>query len=304
MCRVILAALLLFGAGVACGRGAVHVVSVRASAGVHEAGLRSAGIDEEVLTGLAWDGLTEAGFKTGQGKRSYRAHLEVVSARRRLTSDGPVAEVAVDLELSPAGANPGAGALLETGLGTTPVLPGAFRAAFRGALWSAVRQASEGLAIALREESKPSEKLILDLRSDDPRVREQAIRILGDRRCGEAVPALVERLGDPEPLLAERAAGALAQIRDPRAVGPLIDYSRRRDDAEVARFARILGDVGGREARGYLQTLESGHPDQRVRAAAREALQDLDEREREQGRLSEKGGPSGPSGADSGRMGR
>jgi len=301
--RRILAALLL-ASSVACSRGAAHVVSLHASPGVHEEGLLAVGIDAEVLEGLAWDGLVEAGFKAGEGPRAYRARLEVVSARRRLTSDGAVAEVAVNLELSPSGATPGGGELLETGVGSTPLIPGALRSAFRGALWSAVRQASLGLSIAVREESKSSERLVGDLRSPDPRVREQAIRILGDRRCREAVFALVERLTDPEPLLAERAAGALAQIHDERAVGPLIDYSRRGDDAEAARFARLLGDIGGSEARGYLQTLESGHLDPRVRAAAREALKDLDEREREQGRLSEKAGLPGPPGADSGRMER
>ena len=86
---------------------------------------------------------------------------------------------------------------------------------------------------------------------------------------------------------------------------PLIDYSRRNDDgAHTARFARIIGDIGGNEARGYLLTLESGHMDPRVRAAAREALQDLEQREREQERLSDKGGSRESRDVDSGRMAR
>jgi hypothetical protein len=90
-------------------------------------------------------------------------------------------------------------------------------------------------------------------------------------------------------------------------VGPLIDYSRRNDDgAHTARFARIVGDIGGSEARGYLQTLESGHIDPRVRAAAREALEDMDERESERGqaRLGDQGGAQESRAVDSGRMGR
>ncbi len=184
---------------------------------------------------------------------------------------------------------------------------GGSRDAWRAALEQAVREASAGLVLALSEEAKPSQKLIHDLRSKDARVREQAIRVLGDRRVVEAVPALIDRLGDPDPLLAERAAGALAQIRDPRAVGPLIDYSRRSDDgAQTARFARIIGDIGGSEARGYLQTLESGHLDPRVRAAAHEALQEMGEREREgnPARLSDEGGGRKSPALDSGRMER
>ena len=49
--------------------------------------------------------------------------------------------------------------------------------------------------------------------------------------------------------------------------------------ALVARVARVVGDIGGEEAQGYLLTLEAGHPDPRVRFAAREALGELATRE-------------------------
>jgi len=45
--------------------------------------------------------------------------------------------------------------------------------------------------------------------------------------------------------------------------------------------ARIIGDIGGREAEGYLLTVEAGHPDSRVRRAAREALGEMRARARE-----------------------
>jgi HEAT repeat protein len=67
--------------------------------------------------------------------------------------------------------------------------------------------------------------------------------------------------------------GALAQIGDARAVGPLIDAAQRGDPGFTARVARVVGDIGGAEAEGYLLTLASGHPDARVRRAAREALE-------------------------------
>jgi histone H3/H4 len=293
----------LSGGLLACGRGTVHVASVGVSAGVYTEALQGVGIDRAALTAAARGGLAAAGFRMGAGPRTYRARLEVVGVRRRALEDGAsLAEIAVRLELSPTaddrpGAREGArkgrsGPVLETGVGSIRVPAGGTGDAWGKALGAAVAEASRGLAQALTEEAKPVEKLVRDLGAGEPRVREQAIRVLGDRRSRAAVPALIERLADPDPLLAERAAGALAQIRDPRAVGPLIDYSRRDDDAgRTARFARIIGDVGGDEARGYLLTLESGHLDPRVRAAAREALQDMAEREGEQGpeRWSEQG---------------
>ena len=82
---------------------------------------------------------------------------------------------------------------------------------------------------------------------------------------------------------------ALARIGDRRAVAPIIDFSLRLDDGRhTARYARIVGDIGGGEARGYLLTLESGHVDPEVRAAAREAVAELEAREREAARVAEK----------------
>jgi HEAT repeat protein len=64
-------------------------------------------------------------------------------------------------------------------------------------------------------------------------------------------------------------------------VPPLIELSRSGDPALTARVARIIGDIGGPEAEGYLLTLEAGHPDPRVRTAAREALEELAARARD-----------------------
>jgi HEAT repeat protein len=68
--------------------------------------------------------------------------------------------------------------------------------------------------------------------------------------------------------------GALAQIGDPRAVGPIIDLARRREGPFVAQMVRIIGDIGGAEAEAYLETMMAGHPDPAVALAAREALRD------------------------------
>jgi hypothetical protein len=46
----------------------------------------------------------------------------------------------------------------------------------------------------------------------------------------------------------------------------------------VANLARILGDIGGPDARAWLLTMTSGHPDEVVRGAAREALAEMSAR--------------------------
>jgi antitoxin (DNA-binding transcriptional repressor) of toxin-antitoxin stability system len=289
-----------------CGRGAVHVASVRVAPGPYAEQLSAIGLGNAALADATRDGLVAAGFRMGEGKRTYRARLEVIAFRagRGHVSGAPTAEIEIDLELVPARPQDQEVSLVETGFGAVPAAAGLDARAWRQALSEAVRQATTGLSLALSEEVKPVGKLVADLDSPDPRVREQAIRVLGDQRSAQAVPALIARLQDPERALRERAAGALAQIRDLRAVGPLIEHSRAGEDgAETARYARIIGDIGGSEARGYLETLESGDPDPRVRASAHEALADMASREREEARVAQESRGDSPAG-DSGRMAR
>jgi hypothetical protein len=265
--------LALLAAACSRGPGPVHVVSIRASGGLEP--LREAGLDGPAAEGAARAGLEAAGFSFGAGKRPHRAEVEIVAVRLappERPGGAPRAEVSVEIRLAPV---EGGSAARETGTGTAALSEGDPRGAWRSAVTEAGRRAAEGLAVAFAEDGKPLEQVIADLSSKDPRVRDHAVRVLADRRSASAVPALIERLGDEDRRVAHRTVGALAQIGDERAVGPLIEMSGSGDAALVARVARVVGDIGGEEAQGYLLTLEAGHPDPRVRVAAREALADL-----------------------------
>ncbi len=260
------------------GPGSVHVVSVRVTGAPGDA-LREAGLDEEAVLAATRDGLTGAGFRSGDGKRPHRAEVSIPGLRfvpPESPGASPRVEAAIEIALSPAEPG-GGGAARETGTSAVAI-GGDPRDAWRTAVRRAARQAADALALAYAEEAKPIEKLIADLSSEDARVRDHAVRVLAERRSPEAVPALLERLKDEDRRVVHRAVGALAQIGDQRAVPALIELSRSGDGALTARVARIIGDLGGDEAEGYLLTLEAGHPDPRVRAAAREALADLDAR--------------------------
>jgi hypothetical protein len=290
MSRRALAATLLCALGLGCDRGTVRLTAVRASPGGHERALREAGLDRDALRTAALEALREAGFRPVDGGPGYRARVEIQSAAE-VSLEGPerAVTITVELQLSPEDGH-GLATVSAGGTGTHR-LAGERGEAWRKALAEAVRQASGDVRVALSAEGKPVAQLVADLASDDPRLREQAIRVLGDRRSRPAVPALIARLDDPDPVLAERAAGALARIGDPRAVTPIIDFSLRFEEGRhVARYARIVGDIGGSEVRGYLMTLESGHLDPDVRQSAREALADLDAREAEQARVAAKAG--------------
>jgi HEAT repeat protein len=239
--------------------------------------LAEVGVAPAEVEGLTHTALADAGFRMEAGRaRSYRARVEVLALRAVTDAKGAAwTEAVVSLELEPLASGPDHGQPLgESGQGEAQVTSSP-SVAWRDALEGASREAAAQMAIAVAAEEKTVPALLADLDAADPRVRERAIIVLGERRAAEAVPALLARLSDPEPRVVDRAVGALAQVRDPRAVGPLIDLSRRRSAREQARFARLIGDIGGDEAQGYLETLALGASEPEVRRAAAEALEEL-----------------------------
>jgi hypothetical protein len=153
--------------------------------------------------------------------------------------------------------------------------PEARRSAFAAALGTAIHEAAEALGDQLDAHGKTDEALIADLASSDARTRDYAIRVLAERRNPAAVPKLIERLSDPDPTVWLRAVGALTAIGDRRAVGPLIEATRKRRPEETGSVLYALATLGGPDAEAYLFTLESGAPDEQVRRAAREAYAEL-----------------------------
>ncbi len=273
-----LALVLPLAAALACSRGArsIHVSSISVSDGA-AASLHEVGLDEAAVERAAREALRGAGFRLGEGSRAHSARIDVPSVRLAPPAEASGAarvEMTIEIELAPA--EPGKGLpVRETGTASAALLGTNPRGAWVAASGDASRRAAEGLAIAFDEESKAEPALIADVASKDSRVRDHAIRVLADRRSTAAVPALIARLRDDDPRIAHRAIGALAQIGDERAVAPLIDLSRNGDSVLAGRIARIIGDIGGAEAEGYLLTISSGHPDPRVRRAAREALAEM-----------------------------
>lgn len=275
--RILLALALAALAACSRGPGSIHVRSVRVADGAVTPALREAGIDEPALDDAAVAALRGVGFTLGEGSRPYVAEVSVASVRLappNASGGAPRVEISVELSLAPAQPGQG-GTARETGTAAAPLTGGDPAAASRSALVQAARRAAESLMLAFAEEGKTVEAVIADLESKDPRVRDHAVRVLADRHATAAVPALIARLKDDDPRIVQRAVGALAQIGDPRAVGPLIDVSRNGDGSVAARVARLIGDIGGPEAEGYLLTIEAGHPDPRVRKAAREALSEM-----------------------------
>ncbi len=213
------------------------------------------------------------------GTHRFRGRVDVLATEAvpRVSGGGAVAQVVIAVELAPTDGDP---TLREMGRAMEPVgaEPGSLRAALQRAATLALERAVRGVSMQFAAEQKRTAELVKDLSSPESAVRDHAVRVLADRGEKSAVPALVGRLRDPDPEVAERTIGALAQLRDPRAVPALIDLAHRREGPYVANLAHVVGDIGGPDAKAWLLTMASGHPDEVVRGAAREALAEMNVR--------------------------
>jgi hypothetical protein len=226
---------------------------------------------------------------------SYGARVEISFTR---DADEPAgdggnamrrAEVGLVLTLVPAASDGDADQLraestayrifdLGPGLADGPSSPQAAKArtgAFHGALDAALRQAAGDLVLQVDAAGKTEAQLITDLSSPDAGVRDSAVRQLAERKNPAAVPALIERLKDPDRRVQLRAMGALEGIRDQRAVRPLIDLTERQDPSFVAQVIYVIGTIGGSDAEAFLFTLQNGATESEVRHAAAEASAEL-----------------------------
>jgi hypothetical protein len=234
------------------------------------------GLDDAAVESITRSALAESGFQLEPGRtRVFEARVDVVALRvvPGPGGQGPLAEVAVEVELAPPGGDEPPHR--ETGRASAPVQAGRPSHAVRAALTGAIGEAVRALRVGVAADVKSNQALVADLASADPRVRGQAVQALGERGDRTAVPALIERLRDGDPRVAHRAIGALAQIKDPRAVPALIDLCRGGDAALTQRMARVVADIGGRDAEGWLLVLQVSHADPGVRALAAEALDEL-----------------------------
>jgi len=246
--------------------------------------LERAGLEREAVEQSAL-ALFEAaqGFvprsKAGRGTHRYTGQVFLDDVGVLTTGRAnAVARVDLEIELAPEAEEE---ILRATGRAAEPLedSPGALRQALERATDEALARAVKALAVELLERKKPLHALIADLSDREAAVREQAVGVLARRGDSRAVPALIAALHDSDPAVVERVVGALGELRDARAVPALIELARRRQGAYLASLARILGDIGGPDAKAWLLTMASGHPDETVRTAASKALAEMESRE-------------------------
>jgi len=144
-----------------------------------------------------------------------------------------------------------------------------------------------GVEIGLTKASDA--ELVAKVSDDDPLIQARAIRAARERKVAAAVPPLIAILESDEqhPEVIAETIGALIELRDPSAVGPLIDSARRRPPQYQAQIIFGVAQIGGKQAEAYLFTVASGHRDPRVRQNAKDALAELERRREREGNQDE-----------------
>lgn len=216
--------------------------------------------------------LKHEGFILAEGsKRNYAAKVEVRRESQSFQQGKDQWQMRV--VLAPRDGGLEAGVIAMEGLGETAAdeaVPSEQQ------LKEAARAAAKELAEERKLMRKPKDEIIAAVQGPSRRVRDFAVRLAGARKMKDLVPVLSKRLvEESDSDLVLRIVGALVQIGDDRAVGPLVELTKRKHPIFINQIVFAVAQIGGQEAEAYLDTLAQGHPSDQVRAAAREALQEL-----------------------------
>lgn len=131
-----------------------------------------------------------------------------------------------------------------------------------------------GLGQLARKDAAIADSLIPFLQDNDPEMRAQAAKLLGDANASTATDKLIPLLRDEESRVQFFAAQALGRIRAETAVAPLIDMLQRNNEKDIYlrhAGAIALARIGNERELGNLAT----HSSEAVRIAAVVALKQM-----------------------------
>src|SRR5262249_19031492 len=139
------------------------------------------------------------------------------------------------------------------------------------------RDLIDGVAARRRLQDGSPGALHMALVADGGELREEAIRIIGERQLRAEVPTPRKREGTS----GDAALGAWIAMRERSAVRELTQSRSLRDRGEMRKIIEAISIRGGQEADEYLSFVAATHDDDEIRADAAAARARLQRREAE-----------------------
>jgi len=241
-------------------------------------------IQDAIRQGLATSGLFAAAAPDGGANPTARVRLAFTAECVQEGTKGEArAQVRLHVDTRPSDA-PGAMEFDVEGQGVEPytVAPKKAAAQPMPSLTKLVLRIAGDLinGVAARrqlEEGSPS-ALHAALVADGGELREEAIRIIGERQLRAEVPTLLKLLSDQDETIRDAALGALIAMRERSAVRELTQSRSLRDRREMRKIIEAISILGGQEADEYLSFIAATHDDDEIRAAAAAARTRLQRR--------------------------
>jgi hypothetical protein len=253
-------------------------------------------IEAELRQALVAAGLVTAGGPDGGAAPTARARLAFAAECVQEGEKGEArAHVRVRVETRPSEA-PGAVSFDVEGQGVEPYAvaarkgraPDAGAPEKRPSLTALVLRVSrdliEGAGARRRLQEGSPAALHAALVGDAGELREEAIRIIGERQIHEEAPGLIKLLNEDDENVRDAALGALIAMRERSAVRALTESRSHHDKREMRKIIEAISILGGQEADDYLSFVAATHDDDDIRATATAARARLQRREAEAGR--------------------
>jgi hypothetical protein len=215
--------------------------------------------------------------------RRYKLRVEVrLAGGEDKKEHKGVMHALVEARLRPVGGEPGALAFEQSAVAERVYPLGkAGEPAWQVHVEHAIKDVLAGVGARVKLAAGDTRAILSAIDSSDDDLRQEGIRLAGERRETASVPSLIKLLKSEDHATRDRAIGALGAIGDRRAVKPLTEVAHFRDLIDLPKVLDALAAIGGVESRNYLEFVASGHESAEIRDLAKQALVHLDRREQE-----------------------
>jgi len=146
------------------------------------------------------------------------------------------------------------------------------KAAFDSLLGEALEGAFRDVAMQIKYVSADAKTCEAALTAQHPEERWAALRRLGDLGSKESAQPIIDILDGADELTTAIAVGVLARLKSARAVPVLAKLAEGPSPDRATLIVNALAEIGGPEARKYLELIGASHPNEVIRKLVSDLL--------------------------------